>query len=510
MASSFDQLFPSLANPGNLGTAPYDPSSNDYSMGMPQSQTATNFLQQLNAATGNMQPQQAPQPDPNAYAPPAPDQNFMQGGPTQGQLPDEAAPGGNAPRKRLSLVDTIGRISDVLANVGGATPQYQPYLDQRVATAQNQRANDLDAAAKQADIRQTGTATQVAQNGILSQFAGGVKAAIASGADPHQAIASAAQAMGVPPNVAAMFGQQYDKNPGILDAFSAADPNKEIYGTTPQWYTGPDGKPVLVQVSNKGNTKIVNPGDGYAPADTIKTDNLGDTLQTRGAHSATPITSRVINGKMGTDETATAVDANGRPIRVAALPGSTGALNQQKTQAEIAKDQAQTDKLKNGSGAAVDPTAYRTAMNTLDTIQKGFDALHNMHALAGEDSASGGIGRTRLGQSIGAFYGTDAAQKRIELQKSLGALQSELIKSLPGSATRTRFEQEIQAKRLPDPMNMTYKTASDVIQQYRDAYNIALQSQGKPQAVPGQTLPRTIKAPAAAARGAGKPSVSNW
>jgi hypothetical protein len=36
-----------------------------------------------------------------------------------------------APHKRRSLLDTIGRISDVLAKVGGADALYQPTLDAR-------------------------------------------------------------------------------------------------------------------------------------------------------------------------------------------------------------------------------------------------------------------------------------------------------------------------------------------------------------------------------------------
>jgi len=499
MASSFDQLFPSLTNPGNLGAAPYDPTQGNYSLGMPQQQNTTNVLQTLGADMGNMQPSSA------VPAPDASPGNYLQ----PQQLPDESAPGGNMPRKRMSLVDTIGRISDVLANVGGAPAQYQPYLDQRVATAQNQQANALDNQAKQADIRQTGVATNVAQNGIVGQFANGVKAAIAGGADPHQAIAATAQALNVPPNIAALFGSQYDKNPAILDAFSATDPNKEIYGTQPIWFTDPaTGKQVLGQVSNKGNFKQVDSG-GLAPADTIKTDNYGNVLVTRGVHSAQPITSRVIQGKLGTDEVATGTDANGTPTKVAALPGSAGALNQQKVQTEIDKNKAQTDALAaKAAGKGPQAASAQAALSTLGNIEQSFDRLHHMNALAGEDGL--GLGRTVLGQTIGAHFGNAAAQERVLLEKNLGTLQSDLLSSLPGAATRTRFEQEIQRKRLPDPMTMTYDTAKQAIQQYRDAYNVALQSGEKPQAVPGQAASRTIKAPAGAGRKASQPSVSNW
>jgi len=483
MASSFDQLFPSLANPGNLGTAPYDPAQSAYSLGMPQQQNTTNVLQTLNSDMGNMQP------SPAVQAPDASGGNYLQ----PQQLPDESAPGGNMPRKRLSLVDTIGRISDVLANVGGAPQQYQPYLDQRVKTAQDQQASALDNQAKQADIRQTGVATQVAQNGIVGQFANGVKAAIAGGADPHQAIAATAQALNVPPNVAALFGQQYDKNPAILDAFSATDPNKEIYGTQPIWFTDPaTGKQVLGQVSNKGNFKQVDSG-GLTPADTIKTDNYGNVLVTRGAHSAAPITSRVIQGKLGMDEVATGTDANGSPTKVAALPGSTGALNQQKTQGEIAKNAAQTaaiDAKTNGPKLTKDATS---ALRSLDNIEAGFSDLDKMHALAGQDF---GLGRTALGNEVGAYFGNSAAQKRLEIAKNVNLLQQQLLKALPASATRSVTEQKILSASLPDPNKMTLSTARTVINQLRQDFLAGVQAADAPQAVPGQASPRTIKAPA--------------
>lgn len=501
----------------------YNPASDPMSMGMPQG--TQNFIQTLSADTGNMQPvpgvtPAAPDPSqmpPMDYSDPMASNNFMQGadpsqpaaappGSMPQQMPDEPAPGGNAPRKRLSLVDTIGRISDVLAKTGGATEQYQPYLDSRIATQQTQQGNALDMDAKRADIAQTGTATQTAQNAIMGHFAQGVKAAIAQGVDPHQAIASAAQTMGIPPAIAATFGHAYNQNPGIIDAYTQDDPNKEVYGTAPQWFQGPDGKPVLVQVSNKGNSKIVDPGDGYTPSDLIKTDNLGNSMDFRGAHSATPVRSATIQGKIGQDEQQT-TGPNGQ-VKIAPLPGSVAAVKSANdtTRAQAAATTAgaavtrANNAGKGPGGANGKPTSSpAAALATLDNIQSSFDRLHHMNALAGEDGL--GLGRTKAGQAIGAHFGKAAAEERVLLSKSLGSLQSDLLSSLPGSATRTRFEQEIQKQRLPDPMTMTYATANQAIQQYRNAYKTALAS------APASTGRPVLPAPP---RGASKPQVIGW
>jgi hypothetical protein len=54
--------------------------------------------------------------------------------------------------------------------------------------------------------------------------------------------------------------------------------------------------------------------------------------------------------------------------------------------------------------------------------------------------------------------------------KNVSALQQAMLKSLPASATRTKFEQEMLARGLPDPSKMSLSTAQTVIGQLRRSY----------------------------------------
>lgn len=510
MATSYNSLVG--GDPGFLGYSQPDPSTLGANMGMPQ-QNQQNFFQTLGADMGNMQPAApaaAQAPDPSSYAPPASPadpQNYLQ----PQQFSDESAPGGNMPRKRLSLVDTIGRLSDVFAKVGGAPEQYQPYLDQRVATAQTQQGNSLDNQAKQADIRQTGVATQTAQNSILGNYARAVQGAIKGGADPHQAMAGFAEQMGVPANVAAVFGHQYDQNPATLDAMAAAgDPNaKEIYGTTPLWFTGPDGKPALGQISSKGNFKAVDTG-GLTPSDEVKTQNLGDRMVYTTKHGSAPVRSQIINGKVGTDENAL-VDGQGNRVAVQALPGSLTAANEANAATRTANDTTRTGIAAN-KAAGANPAKTQdqeAALRHLDAVMSGFDKLHQLGALPGEGNPIiGAISRSAVGQYAGGQAGTPAAQTRAAMSKDLNNLQMALVRSLPASATRSVTEQKIMSAALPDPTKMSYATAKQVIDGMRQDFMAGLAAGNKPAPLPsGRPV---LPAPAAAARNAGKPQVIGW
>lgn len=130
------------------------------------------------------------------------------------------------------------------------------------------------------------------------------------------------------------------------------------------------------------------------------------------------------------------------------------------------------------TGAAGNTAAPKTSsaetLALLDNVQKGFDDLHKMGALPGEGTALDALGRTGVGQFVGEQLGNSAAQKRLEINKNISNLQQQMLKSLPASATRTRFEQEMLQRGLPDPMKMSYATAKTVIKQLRDSYTRAV------------------------------------
>jgi hypothetical protein len=138
-----------------------------------------------------------------------------------------------------------------------------------------------------------------------------------------------------------------------------------------------------------------------------------------------------------------------------------------------------------------------------------------MGALPGDpndpvNTVTGALGRTRVGQAVGEQFGSAAAQKRLEIQKNMANLQQTLIKALPASATRTRFEQEILKTALPDPSKMSYSTARTLIGQYRQKF--------VHEGAAGIRRGAARRAPAARAQAARRttpqrtvrPSISNW
>jgi hypothetical protein len=132
-----------------------------------------------------------------------------------------------------------------------------------------------------------------------------------------------------------------------------------------------------------------------------------------------------------------------------------------------------------------------------------------MKALPGDGGGAVGnvlsaLGRTGIGQSLGEQAGSAAAQKRLEMQKGLNTLQQQLIKGLPASATRTKFEQEILKASLPDPSKMSYDTAKTVIGQYRDIYRRAeAAAAAEARAKPGTPTRAPVKPRAAAGGNSG-------
>jgi hypothetical protein len=184
---------------------------------------------------GGMQPQ--PQP-PSLYS--SGELPSLPGGMSQGQSPNilqaitgaapeapmQAAPAQQeASKPRRSLLDTVGRISDVLARVGGAEAMYQPTLDAR---QDRTRAIDLENLQKQTmGIQMQGAQGQLAQQqaAMLGQTVKGLRA-IGARTGPQgmlQAWPFLAQQMGVPQEKIAEIGAQLQADPeGTLAALEAA------------------------------------------------------------------------------------------------------------------------------------------------------------------------------------------------------------------------------------------------------------------------------------------------
>lgn len=82
------------------------------------------------------------------------DPNMPQPAPVS-QAPQPAA---QAPRPRRSLLETIGRISDVLATTGGAQPLYEPTINAREDRARQIQADQQKLAAGAFELGDKGNA----------------------------------------------------------------------------------------------------------------------------------------------------------------------------------------------------------------------------------------------------------------------------------------------------------------------------------------------------------------
>jgi len=159
-------------------------------------------------------PQDA-RPAPQAVTQEAPmPTNIMQ---TLDQTPPEMMqPQAEAPRKRLSLIDTIGRVSDVIANVGGAPAQFQPYLDAREDRAlgmeDRDRQIDLDALRKKVTEQQLQTG-QMGIEGDERARLGEALGAISANPDAAAIWPQIAEQAGISAERAAQVGEIISKNP---------------------------------------------------------------------------------------------------------------------------------------------------------------------------------------------------------------------------------------------------------------------------------------------------------
>lgn len=458
-------------------------------------------------------------PDPTAPPPPVapqqPDapitavpnaQNLLQNL-NVGAPPNDAPDATQPARVRSSLLDKIGQVSDVLAKVGGANALYQPTLDARQDRVLS--LGDHDRAVAMEKIKLADAKGDLGDKGNvrLGNAVRGLQAI--TSANPQADISKvwpllAAQA-GIDPARAQALGQEFAANPDMIKGLAGTVGATREFGLQPFYYTDKSGALRAGQVSKDGTFQPIDL-DGGAATDPTKAVNLGGTTALIGTRSGK------VTGTLGnTEKPGGAAD---RAARVAIAGG-----NNQATITAAGIRANAPGKGKPGSDAGAEAT---NGLALIDNIANGFRDLHGMKALAGDDGGTvsnvlGALGRTGVGQAIGEQAGSPAAQKRLELAKNISLLQQTLIKSLPASATRTKFEQEILKTALPDPTKMSYGTAQTIIGQYRDIFRRAQAQAAAGGGGGGSTraLPPRLGAPAPASRAPvrarpGKPSISNW
>lgn len=486
-----------------------------------------NVMQQISAQTGQMQPidpnagmqpdpsvmsgmqPQNPQMDPNApQAPQAPQVNPMQAlapaaaPPQQApvnpqQLPDQAAPGGNAPRKRLSAIDVLGRLSDVFAKVGGAPEQYQPYLDQRVKQAQDVASNNLDMDAKRQDIAQTGGQVQDAANLRAGAFARGLKALGAAGRDPVAAAPLLAKQLGIDPAVAQNITNAIQQDPNNLDAIIAATSKPgdadEKFGNTPVYGRDANGNLVLGQISSKGNFKPVDTGSGFTPLETQTVVHQGDKDSLVGSKTGKVGTILPVTGTPKAEDIPVH-DAAGNLVGYRTAPGGQGATdadlgNQKLTEAQQKAHDAQVAQAAQYTNSRANLTNLD---HTIDLIanDKGLSdatgplasripsySRNRVHALvdtATGQALQGAMAQLREGSKDGSL-GIRLTQKELfSLSDTIGALKNTDQSTSDYRATLQQAKDRIK----------------DIVGRM-DAAHAPAAATSKPSPLPANVIPRT-------------------
>lgn len=263
-------------------------------------------------------------------APPEPlavTQAMEQGPPISSvQVPEQKLPEIKPQRERRSFLDTIGRLADVLATVGGAEALYQPTLDAREDRA---RMVDIEAMKRRQMEQQIGAGDEAAadaQRARIGMTMKGLQAIKARGGDVNAAWPLLASRMGLPPGVTAQFADAFSKDPNALDGFSAMFGQEREFGLQPFYAQGADGSLHAYQIGKDGTMQPITLPEGQNPIDPLKFVDTGNQQVGVGSRTGRPI--RVLT--KGVDPNTGARIASGERIadaniksreRIAAMKG---------------------------------------------------------------------------------------------------------------------------------------------------------------------------------------------
>lgn len=372
--------------------------------------------------------QSLPQLDPSMM-PPWARQNVMQqiiGGSPDAPQPapvpqaSQSAAPAEALRPRRSLLDTVGRISDVLARVGGADALYQPSLD-----AREDRSNMLEDRTRGIDLdalRRTLVEQQIAAGGdeatgrgnaMLGAAARGLQAIKARGGDIATAWPILARQAGIPEDRAAALSQIFTDNPQAVDAIAAMTGQEKEFGLQPFYAQGSDGVLRAYQLGKDGSVQPVKLGEGETPIDPLKFVDVGGSqvgvgTRSGGVRRILPKTEKPgyrggqpINERPGF--------RGGRPI--APAPAKDGG--------KTAQDQA---------------TGVEAAMGNLAEIKQIYSDLNKLGAMVSPKQSTGSnlLARGRasgVGQVLEGAVGTQAQTLRDRVASIRPALMQTIAKA---------------------------------------------------------------------------------
>lgn len=318
------------------------------------------------------------------------------------------------PRKRLSVIDTIGRLADVFANVGGATPLYQPTLDARedrtLALGDHERkvlADNVALATGKFDLGDK-------QNTRLGMVARGLKAIQSNGGDINQAWPILAQRMQLDPATTESVGHALATDPTALDGLIAAttDPkyDQSKYGGSVVYGQDANGNLVAYQPSlgNDGARSILP--EGITPIDPVKFVDTGGSQVGYGTRSGR--TQKVLPKSAKPDTVLTTTTSRENNIR------------DNQTRRYIADNRP-------GKTPTDNASFVQTAQGNLDELRGIYKTLNDMGAMVSPKRSAGANVEARLrasglGQTVEGAIGTQAQTQR----DRIASIRPQLMQSL--------------------------------------------------------------------------------
>jgi hypothetical protein len=368
------------------------------------------------------------------------------GQPNAGGNANVAAPQpARAPRERRTVLDSVGRIADVLAKVGGAEALYQPSLDAREdrGFAIEDRARGIDMDRLKLTLAQQqvqGGAADLANANTtkLGLAMRGLQAIQARGGDPNQAWPLLAQQMGIEPETVRVIGEQIQSNPnaitGLAAAINGGQNQGDNFGLQPFFAKGPNGEVRAYQLGRDGRVNPIALPEGFSPADqTGQIDNGGANI-IYDRRTGQPI--RVIPREGGpVAGERPIVDAQGRVTGYEPVQGS----NLQVTR-ETRQGQQNVPRL--------NPTQRGAVMQTRESIPGIRQTLDRVETLDREMQEDGSYARGYVGGQIpGQLVGGKAAE--FDKAQALLAAQIRTLIRTTGEGSMSDYESRLNAATVP-------------------------------------------------------------
>jgi hypothetical protein len=205
------------------------------------------------------------------------------------EVPNMPLPEIKPQRERRSFLDTVGRISDVLATVGGAEALYQPTLDAREDRA---RMIDVEAMKRQQMEQQLamgGEEAALLQRQKVGVAVKGLQAIAARGGDVNAAWPILAQQAGIKPEDAAVLGDAISKDPNALPAIAAMFGQEQEFGLQPFYAQDAQGNLQAYQIGKDGSLQPISLPNGSQPVDPLKFVDVGNQQVGVGSRTGRPV-----------------------------------------------------------------------------------------------------------------------------------------------------------------------------------------------------------------------------